>query len=316
MPNINLVTGGAGFIGSHLCNELLKSGNQVICLDNLSTGSEKNIQSFLGNKNFKFIKGRVNDLNIISKVSQLDINKIYHLASPASVTYITAHPVDAAIANSIGTKNLLDLALKKRAKFLFASSSEVYGDSQRHPQKETYWGNVNPIGVRSGYDEGKRFGEALSIGYARQYKVKVKIVRIFNTYGPNSSPQDSRVIPSFIVNALQNKLLPIHGDGRQTRSFCYVSDMVDGFIKMMESNETGPINLGNPDEYRIINVAKKIINKINSNSRIEFVELPKDDPKVRRPDISLAKEKLNWTPRVPFEEGLAKTIQYFKKFDL
>jgi len=312
MQNVSLVAGGAGFIGSHLCNELLKKGNKVICLDNLSTGNKKNIQPFLGNENFKFIEGSVTDLNIILKLNQFSIHKIFHLASPASVTYITHHPVDAADANSIGTKNLLKLALEKNAKFLFASSSEVYGDPKEHPQKESYWGNVNPVGIRSGYDEGKRFGEALCMAYKRDLNVDVKIVRIFNTYGPNSSVKDSRVVPSFIVHALRNESLSVYGDGMQTRSFCYVLDMVDGLIEMMESKETGPINLGNTDEYTILDLAKKIIKTIGSRSEIQFAERPQDDPNVRKPDIKKAKQKLAWKPKVGIDEGLSVTIDYFR----
>jgi len=313
MSEISLVTGGAGFIGSHLCMELLKKKNQVICLDNLSTGNKKNIQPFLSIENFRFIAGSVTDFNINLKLNQLQIHKIYHLASPASVTYFSEYPVDAADANSIGTKNLLELALKKRAKFLFASSSEIYGDPKEHPQKEAYWGNVNPVGVRSGYDEGKRFGEAITMGYARQYNVDVKIVRIFNTYGPNSSPEDTRVIPRFVTQALRCMPLTVHGDGSQTRSLCYVSDLVQGIILAMESLETGPFNLGNPQEYRVIEIANKIIATVKSSSNITFVERTKDDPSRRKPDIALAQNKLKWCPKVSFDEGLKKTINYFKE---
>ena len=307
-----LVAGGAGFIGSHLCKELLGKGNKVVCFDNLSTGDKKNIQDFLQNNNFTFIRGDVTDSAACNNIENLGIEEIYHLASPASVTYVTDYPVEAASANSVGTKNLLDLAKKKNAKLLFASSSEAYGDPKEHPQKETYWGNVNCVGVRSGYDEGKRFGEALCMAYNREFGVKVKIIRIFNTYGPNSSIKDTRVIPQLLAQALRGESLTVHGDGSQTRSFCYVSDMVSGFIKMMESSETGPINIGNPDEYKIIDIAKKILSVTGSKSEIKFVSRPKDDPAVRKPDISLAKEKLNWTPVVAFDKGLEKTITYFK----
>ncbi len=306
-----LVAGGAGFIGSHLCKNLLDKGEFVICLDNLSTGDKRNILPFLENKNFKFIQADTRQLDLLKIINE-DVGEIYDLASPASVTYVCEYPVEAATANSIGTKNLLDIANKTKAKFLFASSSETYGDPKEHPQKESYWGNVNPVGVRSGYDEGKRFGEALCLAYYRQLKVDVKIVRIFNTYGPNSSPKDSRVIPRFITQALKGEDLTVHGDGKQTRSLCYVSDMVLGLIKIMESIETGPINLGNPDEMKIIDIAEKVIEVTKSSSKISFVERPKDDPSVRKPDIELAKEILKWVPQVSLDEGLGLTIDYFK----
>ncbi|OGH14314.1 MAG: NAD-dependent dehydratase [Candidatus Levybacteria bacterium RIFCSPHIGHO2_01_FULL_38_26] len=313
MQNISLVAGGAGFIGSHLCKNLLKNGHTIICLDDLSTGSKRNIDPFLDNKNFIFINGSVTDSKVILELDKLSINEIFHLASPASVTYIMDHPVDAAQANSIGTKNLLEVARKKNAKFLFASSSEVYGDPKEHPQKETYWGNVNPIGVRSGYDEGKRFGEALTFAYHRQYDIDIRIVRIFNTYGPNSSPKDTRIIPNFVTQAIRNVPLTVHGDGTQTRSLCFVSDLVEGMMLLMESDYKGPVNLGSPDEYRVIDIAKKIIDRFDSTSKITFVQRPKDDPSRRKPDISLAQQKLNWQPKVSFEEGLGETVKYFKE---
>lgn len=302
-----LVAGGAGFIGSHLCQALIERGHYVFCLDNLVTGDKKNIRTLLENPQFQFIQS---DTRTITFAENID--EIYDLASPATVTYVSDHPVDVAIANSIGTKNLLDLAQKSNAAFLFASSSEVYGDPQLNPQPETYWGNVNPVGIRSGYDEGKRFGEALTIAYTKEIGVKGKIVRIFNTYGPHSSPNDSRVIPHFITRALMNEPLPVHGDGTQTRSFCYVSDMVIGLITMMESREIGPINLGNPREYQILEVARKIIMMTGSSSKISYVSRPTDDPSRRKPDITLAREKLNWKPEVNLEEGLNRTIAYFR----
>lgn len=307
-----LVTGGAGFIGSHLCKKLLDSGEFVICLDNLSTGNEKNISEFSENKNFSFIQADTRQSDL-SRLLPGDIVEIYDLASPASVTYIMDHPIEAATANSMGTKNLLDIAKANQVKFLFASSSEAYGDPKEHPQKESYQGNVNSVGVRSGYDEGKRFGEALCMAYHREFGVDVKITRIFNTYGPNSSPQDSRVIPRFITQALRNKSLTVHGDGEQTRSLCYVTDMVLGLIKMMESCEVGPINLGNPEELKIIDIAKTVIEATKSSSKITFTKRPQDDPSVRKPDIELAKEKLNWLPKVPLDTGLELTIDYFRK---
>ncbi len=313
MSKINLVAGGAGFIGSHLCKELLEKGNRVICLDDLSTGNKRNIKPFLGSDKFIFKQGDVTDLNIFQYLDRFAIKEIYHLASPAEVTYFVKHPVDAAEANSIGTKNLLKLALEKNAKFLFASSSEVYGNPKEHPQKETYWGNVNPVGVRSSYDEGKRFGEALTMGYHRQYNVNVKIVRIFNTYGTNSSPKDTRVIPQFLMQALLGKPLTVHGDGTQTRSLCFASDLVEGIILAMESQETGPFNLGNPEEYRVIDIANKIIFATKSTSSITFVKRLKDDPARRKPDISFAVKVLKWSPKVSFSQGLEKTIKYFRR---
>lgn len=312
MLKISLVAGGAGFIGSHLCEALLDKGHKVICFDNLSTGDKKNIQELLQDDNFTFIQGDVTDQAACNEIEKLEVGEIYHLASPASVTYIMKYPIEAADANSSGTKNLLELAKKKNARLLFASSSEAYGDPKEHPQKESYWGNVNPVGVRSGYDEGKRFGEALCMAYNREFGVEVGIIRVFNTYGSNSSIKDTRVVPQLLAQALLNEPLTVHGDGSQTRSFCYVSDMVGGLIKMMESSETGPINIGNPDEYKIIDIAKKILLATGSNSQIKFVSRPKDDPAVRQPDISLAKEKLSWSPAVKFEDGLDKTITYFK----
>lgn len=308
-----LVAGGAGFIGSYLCEKLLTIGGKVICIDNLSTGNKKNIDSLQSNKNFQFIEADTRDSQLIEKLKGIFIDEIYDLASPASVTYIEKYPIEAATVNSIGTKNLLDLAKERKIRLLFASSSEAYGDPKEHPQKESYWGNVNPVGVRSGYDEGKRFGEALCMAYHREALVNVKIARIFNTYGPNSSPTDSRVIPRFVTQALRKNPLTVHGDGQQTRSLCFVSDMVEGLIKLMESNEIGPINLGNPDEMKVIEIAKKVIEVTNSNSKIVFVERPKDDPSVRKPNIELAKTKLNWEPKILLNEGLQITINYFKE---
>lgn len=307
-----LVAGGAGFIGSHLCKSLLDSGIQVVSLDNLSTGNKDNIAQLLENENFHFVEADTCDSNLPNKLSDRRFDELYDLASPASVTYIMEHPLETAQANSIGTRNLLEIAKKNKAKFLFASSSETYGDPKEHPQKESYWGNVNPVGVRSGYDEGKRFGEALCMAYYRQLDLPVRIVRIFNTYGPNSSPKDTRVIPQFVTQAIQNKPLQIHGNGKQTRSFCYVSDLVDGMIKMMESSEIGPINLGNPDEFTVLSVAKKIIEMTGSSSEIAYVQRPQDDPSRRKPDVSFAKEKLQWEPKMSLKEGLTRTIAYFR----
>src|SRR3989344_6689141 len=240
-----LVTGGGGFIGSHLCEKLLEQEYKVICLDNFRTSKKRNIDELINNPNFRLIEADTRDVGVSNLPFSEKLDEIYDLASPASVTYIMEHPVEVATVNAIGTKNMLDIAKSMGAKFLFASTSEAYGDPKEHPQKESYWGNVNPIGARSGYDEGKRFGETLTMAYHREHGLDGKIVRIFNTYGPKSYPDDTRVIPQFVTNALRSKPLPIHGDGMQTRSFCYVSDMVDGIIKMMNSDQIGPINLGN-----------------------------------------------------------------------
>lgn len=307
-----LVTGGGGFIGSHLCEKLIHLGHRVICLDNFRTSQKRNVEALAKESNFQLITGDTREITISNLPFSEKLDEIYDLASPASVTYIMEHPVEVATVNAIGTKNMLDIAKDMRAKFLFASTSEAYGDPKEHPQKESYWGNVNPIGVRSGYDEGKRFGETLAMAYHREYGLDVKIVRIFNTYGPNSDPGDSRVIPNFIVRALQNKPLPVHGDGTQTRSFCYVSDLVDGIVAMMESDEIGPINLGNPDEYTITDIAKKVLALTRSISQIRHVNRPPDDPTVRCPDIRLAREKLSWEPSISLEKGLPLTIEYFR----
>ncbi|KKU88888.1 MAG: UDP-glucuronate decarboxylase [Candidatus Gottesmanbacteria bacterium GW2011_GWA2_47_9] len=307
-----LVTGGAGFIGSHLCERLLKEGHEVICLDNLVTGDRKNIKPFLQKKTFRFVEADTRELDGKNIPSVDSIDEIYDLASPASVTYVSDHPVESATINSIGTNNLLRLAQAFHAKFLFASSSEAYGDPAVHPQPESYWGNVNPVGVRSGYDEGKRFGEALTMAYHREYRIDTRIIRIFNTYGPNSRADDSRIIPRFITQALRGTPLTVHGDGQQTRSFCYVSDMVAGFIKLMKSNVSDPVNIGNPSEYTVLEIAKKIIAATGSTSEIVFVNRLPDDPSKRKPDIRRAIEYLGWKPEVNFDEGLQKTIEYFK----
>ena len=303
-----VVTGGAGFIGSHLCEALLKKGNKVICVDNLSSGDKDNIKNLINNPDFTFIKHNIiEELNLKEK-----INEIYHLASRASPIDYQKHPVETALSNSIGTNNMIKLAIKKNAVVLFSSTSEAYGEPKIHPQKESYWGNVNPIGIRSCYDESKRFGEALLMAYYRQHNANVKIVRIFNTYGPRMRKDDGRVIPNFICQALKNEPITIYGDGKQTRSFCYISDLVAGLIKMMESEHIGPKNLGNPKEHSMIEIAEIIKKLTNSESEFVFKPLPKDDPTKRRPDISKAREMLSWIPKVPFEEGLKKTMKYFK----
>lgn len=307
-----LITGGGGFIGSHLCERLLEAGHNVICLDNFRTSNKRNIEKLIKNTNFQLVIADTREVTLANLPFEAKLDEIYDLASPASVTYICEHPIEAATVNALGTNNMLEVARVMDATFLFASSSEVYGDPKEHPQKESYWGNVNPIGVRSGYDEGKRFGETLTMAYKREYKLKTRIVRIFNTYGSHSDPQDSRVIPRFITKALRGEPLPVHGDGTQTRSFCYVTDMVEGLVKAMKSHVAEPINLGNPDEYTVLDVAKKILSLTGSTSSIEHVVRPPDDPSVRRPDITLARKKLNWHPSVSLDEGLMKTIEYFR----
>ena len=305
-----IVTGGAGFIGSHLCERLLKEGHDVVCVDNLGSGNIENIKPLLSQKKFKFIKH-----NIIEPLQLIEgrIDLIYHLASRASPKDYQEYPVETALANSVGTDRMAKLALDKNARILFTSTSEAYGEPREHPQKESYWGNVNPVGIRSCYDESKRFGEALLMAYYREYGVDIKIVRIFNTYGPRMRLDDGRVIPNFVTQCLKNKPITIYGDGSQTRSFCYVDDMVDGIVKMMNSKETGPKNLGNPKEFTMLETANLIKKLTNSRSKSVFMPLPKDDPTKRQPDISKARELLGWEPRVRFEEGLKRTIEWFKK---
>lgn len=303
-----LVTGGAGFIGSHLCKRLVQEkGTQVICLDNLFTGSINNIKELLNYPNFSFLN---HDIEV---PIDIEVSQIYNLACPASPPHYQFNPVKTIRTSVIGIANMLDLAQKYNALILQASTSEVYGDPLEHPQKETYWGNVNPIGIRSCYDEGKRCAETLMTDYNRQYGTKIKIVRIFNTYGANMLSDDGRVVSNFIVQALKNKDITIYGDGKQTRSFCYVSDLVEGLIRMMNTPAfAGPVNLGNPSERTILNLAELIIKKIGSKSKIVFHPLPADDPIKRKPDITLANEKLNWNPIISIEDGLDLTIEYFK----
>jgi len=303
-----LIAGGAGFIGSHICKKLVLQDNKVFCVDNLLTGKKDNIKHLLNTKNFKFIKKDINQ-----KIF-LNVDEIYNLACPASPPKYQKNPVETVKASVLGSINLLELAKKVNAKILQASTSEIYGNPKEHPQKETYNGNVNPIGIRSCYDEGKRCAETLFFDYHRQKKIKIKVARIFNTYGPKMDFFDGRVISNFIVQCIQNKNLTIHGKGKQTRSFCYVDDMVDALIKFMnlKSNFTGPLNLGNPYEINIFKIAKKIKKLTNSKSKIIFLNLPVDDPIKRKPDISLAKKKLKWKPKISLEIGIKKTIKYFK----
>lgn len=302
-----LVTGGAGFIGSNLCKKLLEKGNFVICLDNLFTGKEKNITFLKKNENFRFIN---HDVTI--KFDE-EVDEIYNLACPASPIHYQEDAIKTLKTSILGAMNMLELAEKYNAKFLQASTSEVYGDPLVHPQIEKYWGNVNPIGIRSCYDEGKRCAETLASDYRRERNLDTKIVRIFNTYGPNMAPDDGRVVSNFILQALRNQDITIFGDGSQTRSFCYVDDLLDGLIKMMGSNLSGPVNLGNPSERTILEFAKLIIKLTDSKSKITYRELPADDPTRRQPDITLAKKELGWKPQIDIEDGLLKTIEYFKE---
>lgn len=303
-----LVTGGAGFVGSNLCEKLLNDGNYVICLDNFFTGSKANVEKFANNSNFELVNHDVTDeyLN--------EVDQIYNLACPASPPHYQYDPIKTMKTSVLGIINMLELAKKCNATILQASTSEVYGNPNVHPQLESYWGNVNPIGIRSCYDEGKRCAETLMMDYHRQFGIDTKIVRIFNTYGPNMAQNDGRVVSNFILQALRNEDITIYGDGSQTRSFCYVDDLVEGLIKMMNSKLTGPVNLGNPSERTVLDFAKIIIKLTNSSSKIVNKPLPSDDPIKRRPDISLAKQELDWQPKVDIIEGLNKTIEYFKKF--
>ncbi len=305
-----LVTGGAGFIGSHLCGRLLNDGNEVICLDNYSSGSKDNIMHLLENPYFELVR------HDVTMPFSIEVDEIYNLACPASPVQYQCNPISTIKTSVMGAINMLELAKGTNAKILQASTSEVYGDPEVHPQPETYWGNVNPIGARSCYDEGKRCAESLFVNYHKQNNVSIKIVRIFNTYGPNMLPNDGRVVSNFIVQALQDKPITIYGDGSQTRSFQYVDDLVEGMIRMMNTPDevTGPVNIGNPCEFTMLELAQKIIELIGSKSRIEFHELPEDDPMQRKPDITKASELLNgWKPKIQIEEGLVNTIDYFKK---
>lgn len=303
-----LVTGGAGFLGSHLCEALIARGDDVLSLDNYFTGSKENIQPFLQHPRFEAIRH-----DIINPID-LEVDAIYNLACPASPVHYQFDPVRTVQANVLGVTHMLELARRTKARILQASTSEVYGDPQVHPQTESYWGHVNPIGIRSCYDEGKRVAETLMMDYHRQYRVDIRIVRIFNTYGPRMAMDDGRVVSNFILQALKNQPLTIYGEGNQTRSFCYVSDMIDGMIRMMQKEKfVGPVNLGNPEEFSVLELAQKVIALTGSRSKIVRKPLPQDDPFKRRPDIRLAKEKLKWEPRIRIDEGLQKTVAYFSK---
>ncbi|WJI23595.1 SDR family oxidoreductase [Thermosynechococcus sp. B0] len=300
-----LVTGGAGFIGSHLVDRLMEAGHEVICLDNYFTSTKRNILRWMGHPNFELIRHDVTD------PIRLEVDQIYHLACPASPVHYQYNPVKTIKTNVMGTLHMLGLAKRVKARFLLASTSEVYGDPLVHPQSESYWGNVNPIGIRSCYDEGKRVAETLTFDYHRQNNVDVRVARIFNTYGPKMQVNDGRVVSNFIVQALQGIPLTVYGDGSQTRSFCYVSDLVEGLIRLMNSDHIGPVNLGNPDEYTVLELAQKIQALINPGVEIQFKPLPSDDPQRRRPDITLARTVLGWQPTVPLLEGLQRTIPDF-----
>jgi UDP-glucuronate decarboxylase len=303
-----LVTGGAGFVGSHLCRRLLDNGHEVICVDNLYTGTKDNIVGLLDNKNFEFIR------HDVTFPLYVEIDEIYNLACPASPIHYQNDPVQTTKTSVHGAINMLGLAKRVKAKILQASTSEVYGDPAVHPQVESYWGNVNPIGIRSCYDEGKRCAETLFFDYWRQHNLPIRVIRIFNTYGPNMHPHDGRVVSNFIMQALRGEDITIYGDGKQTRSFQYIDDLIDGMVKMMENeiDFVGPVNIGNPTEFTILELAELVIKLTGSKSKIVFQPLPQDDPKQRQPDIALAKEKLDWQPKVELETGLKKTIEYFK----
>jgi UDP-glucuronate decarboxylase len=303
-----LVTGGAGFLGSHLCELLIEHGEDVACVDNFFSGSKDNIRHLFRHPYFELIRH-----DVIHPLF-IEVDQIYHLACPASPIHYQHNPIKTVKTNVMGTINMLGLAKRIKARVLLASSSEVYGDARVHPQKEDYWGNVNPIGLRSCYDEGKRVAETLMMDYSRQNNVDVRIARIFNTYGPRMAVNDGRVVSNFIVQALRGEDLTVYGDGKQTRSFCYVSDLVAALVKMMNTeNFKGPVNMGNPGEFTVLDLAEKIIKLTGSSSRISFKPLPSDDPVRRCPDISLAREKLGWEPKEGLEEGLLKTIDYFRK---
>jgi UDP-glucuronate decarboxylase len=301
-----LVTGGAGFIGSHLIDRLIPAGHEVICLDNFYTGHKQNILKWINHPNFELIR------HDITEPIRLEVDQIYHLACPASPVHYQYNPVKTVKTNVMGTLNMLGLAKRVKAKFFLASTSEVYGDPEIHPQTEEYRGNVNPIGLRSCYDEGKRIAETLAFDYYRQNKVEIRVARIFNTYGPRMLENDGRVVSNFIVQALQGYPLTVYGDGSQTRSFCYVSDLVEGFIRLMNSDYVGPLNLGNPGEYTILQLAEAVQNLVNPDAKIKFEPLPSDDPRRRQPDITKATTLLNWEPTIPLQEGLKLTIEDFR----
>ncbi len=307
MSAVILVTGGAGFLGSHLCDRLIAEGREVICLDNFYTGSKRNIEHLIHNPRFELIR------HDIWLPLYVEVEQIFNLACPASPVHYQNDPVATTKTSVLGAINMLGLAKRRKARILQASTSEVYGDPQIHPQPETYWGNVNPSGIRACYDEGKRCAETLFFDYYRQYKVDIRVARIFNTYGPRMHPNDGRVVSNFIVQALQNEPITVYGNGSQTRSFCYVDDLTDGLLRMMaQGTEIGPVNLGNPAEYTILELAELVLKLTNSKSRLIHLPLPQDDPIQRKPDIQKAKSCLDWEPKVSLEDGLIETIAYFK----
>ena len=303
-----LVSGGAGFIGSHLCTRLVNEGHDVICLDNFFTGSKDNIKHLMGNHHFEVVR------HDVTYPYSAEVDEIYNLACPASPIHYQHDPIQTAKTSVMGAINMLGLAMRLDAKILQASTSEVYGDPIIHPQPESYWGNVNPVGYRSCYDEGKRCAETLFMDYYRQIQTRIKIIRIFNTYGPRMLPNDGRVVSNFIIQALNNEDITIYGDGKQTRSFQYIDDLIEGMVRMMDTEDdfTGPINIGNPNEFPVLELAERVIRMTGSTSKIVFKPLPTDDPKQRQPDIKLAKEKLGWQPTVELEDGLKRMIEYFK----
>jgi len=304
-----LITGGAGFLGSHLTDRLLQDGHEIICMDNLFTGSKRNIAHLMQNPNFEFLRHDVTD------PFKLEVDQIYNLACPASPVHYQYNAIKTIKTSVMGAINCLGLAKRVNARVFQASTSEVYGDPEVHPQPESYWGSVNPIGIRSCYDEGKRCAETLFFDYHRQNGVDIRIVRIFNTYGPRMSPEDGRVVSNFIVQALRGEDITIYGDGSQTRSFCYYSDLIDGFVRLMEQDKlVGPVNIGNPGEFTMLELAEKVIQLTGTQSRIVHEALPADDPKQRQPDIELAKTELGWEPRVELDEGLVETIDYFRSY--
>lgn len=303
-----LITGGAGFLGSHLCEKLLREGHEVLCLDNFYTGFKRNIQHLLPNPNFELIRHDVID------PFKFEVDQIYNLACPASPPHYQSNPIKTTKTSVMGAINSLGLAKRVNARVFQASTSEVYGDPHVHPQPEEYWGNVNPIGIRSCYDEGKRVAETLFFDYHRQNGVDIRVVRIFNTYGPRMNPDDGRVVSNFIVQALRGEDITIYGDGMQTRSFCYVDDLIDGFVRLMNQDQiTGPVNIGNPSEFTMLELAEKVIEKVGGSSKLTYHSLPGDDPRQRKPDISQANEHLNWKPTVTLDAGLDATIAYFKQ---
>ena len=303
-----LVSGGAGFIGSHFCTRLVNEGHDVICLDNFFTGSKDNIKHLMGNHHFEVVR------HDVTYPYSAEVDEIYNLACPASPIHYQHDPIQTAKTSVMGAINMLGLAMRLDAKILQASTSEVYGDPIIHPQPESYWGNVNPVGYRSCYDEGKRCAETLFMDYYRQNQTRIKIIRIFNTYGPRMLPNDGRVVSNFIIQALNNEDITIYGDGKQTRSFQYIDDLIEGMVRMMDTEDdfTGPINIGNPNEFPVLELAERVIRMTGSTSKIVFKPLPTDDPKQRQPDIKLAKEKLGWQPTVELEDGLKRMIEYFK----